>query len=169
MGSPTPAFGPNMWPMSDGPRDLGQADLNDPDLRHLYELLSLLPDPAQTGGPPYSWWQVFTEAGGRPDHGSYYRSKLEDHPLAYAITEEDVRDLAEYCLMFFADLSEDQVELLDQLRIPDADIRGVGRIWAADMVATAWRLYVPRQALRAGSPVFDRYRRFLTRDQRVSR
>ena len=85
MGSPTPAFGPNMWPMSDGPRDLGQADLNDPDLRHLYELLSLLPDPAQTGGPPYSWWQVFTEAGGHPDHGSYYRSKLEDHPLAYAL------------------------------------------------------------------------------------
>ena len=151
MGSPTPAFGPNMCPMSDGPRDLGQADLNDPDLRHLYELLSLLPDPAQTGGPPYSWWQLFTEAGGRPDHGSYYRSKLEDHPLAYALTEEDVRDLAEYCLMFFADLSEDQVELLDQLRIPDADLAG-----SADLGGRhgchGLAVVVPRQALRAGSP-----------------
>jgi hypothetical protein len=63
--------------------------------------------------------------------------------------------------MFFADLSEEQTELLDQLETPAAEIRGVGKVWAADMVATAWRLYVPRQALRDGTLVFDRYRRFL--------
>jgi hypothetical protein len=87
-----------------------------------------------------------------------------DWPLTKTLTEEDVRDLAEYCLMFFADLTEEQAELLDQIEIPDAEIRGIGRIWAADTVATAWRLYVPRQALRDGSPVFDRYRRLLARD-----
>jgi hypothetical protein len=104
---------------------------------------------------------------GRPETASgtgiNYSSKLEDWPLEQALTQEDVRDLAEYCLMFFADLSEEQMKLLDQLRTPGAEIRGAGRVWAADMVATAWRLYVPRQALRDGSPVFDRYRRFLAR------
>ena len=151
--------------MSDGPRGSVRADLNDPDLRHLYELLSLLPDPAPTEGPPYSWWQAFAEAGSRGWSGSYYCSKLvDDWPLTQTLTEENVRDLAEYCLMFFADLSEEQMELLDQSETPGAEICGVGRVWAADMVATAWRLYVPRQALRDGSPVFDRYRRSLTWD-----
>jgi hypothetical protein len=149
--------------MRDGARDLTSADLNDPDLRHLYELLSLLPDPAPKEGWPYQWWQAFGEAGDRQWSGHYYSSKLEDWPLERALTQEDVRDLAEYCLMFFVDLSEKQMKLLDQLQTPDAEIHGVGRVWAADMVATAWRLYVPRQALRDGSPVFDRYRRFLAR------
>jgi hypothetical protein len=150
--------------MPDGLSDRRQADLNDPDLRHLYELISLLPDPAPEEGPSYSWWGAFGEAGNHQWGGRYYRSKLIDWPLTKTLTEEDVRDLAEYCLMFFADLSEEQMELLDQLETPGAEIRGVGRVWAADMVATAWRLYVPRQALRDGSPVFDRYRRFLGLD-----
>jgi hypothetical protein len=150
--------------MSDGAKDLRPADLNDPDLRHLYELLSLLEDPASEQGSPLQWWQEFADAGDRGWDGSYYRSKLRDSPIAHALTEEDVRDLAEYCLMFFADLGEEQMELLDQLQTPGAHIHGVGRIWAADMVATAWRLYAPRQALRDGSPVFDRYRRFLAED-----
>ena len=150
--------------MSDGLTDRRRADLNDPDLRHLYELLSLLPDPAPEEGPSYSWWEAFGEAGSRQWSGSYYSGKLVDWPLTQTLTEEDVRDRAEYCLMFFADLDEEQMELLDQLQTPGAEICGVGRVWAADIVATAWRLYVPRPALRDGSPVFDRYRRFLTRD-----
>jgi len=137
------------------------ADLNDPDLRHLYELLSLLPDPALEQGSPSQWWQAFGEAGDRDWSGNYYSSKLEDWPLTRTLLEEDVRDLAEYCLMFFADLSEKQMRLLDQLRTPGAHLHGVGRVWAADVVATAWRLYAPRQALTEGSPLFDRYRRFL--------
>jgi hypothetical protein len=149
-------------PMPDGLSDRRPADLNDPDLRHLYELISLLPDPAPIEGPSSSWWDAFGDAGTRQWSGTYYSGKLEDWPLTQTLTQENVRDLAEYCLMFFADLTEEQAELLDQIEIPDAEIRGVGRIWAADMVATAWRLYVPRQALRDGSPVFDRYRRFLT-------
>jgi len=144
--------------------DHRRADLNDPDLRHLYELLSLLPDPAPQEGPSYSWWEDFGEAGRRGWSGTYYSSKLEDWPPTQTLTKENVRDLAEYCLMFFADLSEKQMKLLDQLETPGAEIYGVGRVWATDMVATAWRLYVPRQALCYGSPVFDRYRRFLTRD-----
>ena len=129
--------------MSDGLRDRGRADLNDPDLRHLYELLSLLPDPAPEEGPSYSWWEAFGEAGNRQWSGTYYSSKLQDRPLTQTLDEEDVRHLAEYCLMFFADLSEEQMELLDQLETPGAEICGVGRVWAADMVDTAWRSVRP--------------------------
>ena len=58
--------------------------------------------------------------------GTYYSGKLVDWPLTQTLTEEDVRDLAEYCLMFFADLSEEQMELLDQIETPGPGHRPAG-------------------------------------------
>jgi hypothetical protein len=144
--------------MSNQASGRARADLNDPDLRHLYELLSLLQDPAPDKGPPCQWWDAFADAGNRKWDGYHYRSKLNQD-----LDEGGVRNLAEYCLMFFVDLSDEQMKLLDQLQTPGAHIRGVGRVWAADMVATAWRVYSHRQAMLHGSHLIDPYRKLRLR------
>jgi hypothetical protein len=64
--------------------------------------------------------------------------------------DEDVRHLAEYCMLFFdvADRPE-CCELLEEVLTTTFTPRpagSLGRRWAQSVVEVAWRLWVPREA-----------------------
>jgi hypothetical protein len=96
------------------------------------------------------FWQEYAEQIPKRWDGDYYVEKLSIWPQAMVEpghgADEDVRRLAEYCLMFFDQNVQDspgRVGLLDKY------LSGSGttaRRWLADVVATAWRLYAPREA-----------------------
>lgn len=134
----------------------------DPDVRHLLELLSLLPwpvlvprrSPAPT--PVHQrmsdFWREYAKQPPKQANAGYYVSNLSVWPALMTEpghgTDEDVRRLAEYCLMFF---ELDPQENAARLELLDTNLDGAeitARRWVADVCATAWRLYAPREARR---------------------
>lgn len=144
---------------------------DDADVRWLLDLLALLPamtlgarslperevdpnlDAVEVDERGAEWWEryakVHVEPYGLIPQGTYYRGSL--FPWALRIVqgeagEEQVRRLAEYCLLFFdvADRPE-CCELLEEVvvdRFTPQPRGSCGRRWAASVVDVAWRLWV---------------------------
>lgn len=125
---------------------------DDTELARLLDLLALLP-PAD---PDDEWWQDFAavQAPGDVDPADYVTSKVRGYIRNVTTREgqnrnQDVHDLAQYCLMFFDTTDPRVLTVLDRIvDYPPAQASTNGRRWAQDVATTAWRLYVPREAAR---------------------
>ena len=149
---------------------------DDRDVRHLLDLLAMLPpmnagtseeffgqrevdprlDRAEVEQRGAEWWKTYAKVHAEPQghsgEGRYYRTHLLKYAFPILKGEadaEDVRHLAEYCLMFFevADRPE-CCELLDVVTTTfhPEPAGSCGRRWAQSVIDVAWRLWVPRQA-----------------------
>jgi hypothetical protein len=144
---------------------------DDPDVRWLLDLLALLPamtlgamrlpqrrvdpnlDATEVEERGAEWWEryakVHVEPYGRIPEGTYYRGHLFPWALKIVRGEadlEDVRRLAEYCLLFFdvADRPE-CYELLEEVVVNSFTPQpsgSCGRRWAQSVIDVAWRLWV---------------------------
>jgi hypothetical protein len=126
----------------------------DRDVRFLLDLLAMLP--AMTGDRAtarHIWWQTYASVHAKQWDGGYYAKSLA--PFAGRLLrgegdDEDVRRLAEYCLMFF-DVA-DRPECCQELDVvlgnfsPGTDPGVIGRRWAMSVCDVAWRLYAPRES-----------------------
>ncbi len=98
-------------------------------------------DATQAEGPPSSRSQSFYE--GRI---YYMESKLDRYSKEVPAEAREAAHLAAYCLQFFAvTRSEDACELLGKhftptFAMPDGNA-ALGRRWADELVAAAWRVY----------------------------
>lgn len=112
---------------------------DDADIAHLLDLLDLLPCPTIEG----TFWKQLTTK-----YGSDY--KLEKlYVWARNVRErgdelvDGPRQLAEYCLLFFSGEGAVSTDLLHE--VVDGRMQA-GPTWVSDVVNTAWRICVPREA-----------------------
>jgi hypothetical protein len=128
------------------------------DLEHLLDLWDLLP-----AWEEKEFWNKLAEVEGKDDdHDTYFLDKM--HSVRHLINEflrhggdkadHSLQYLAQYVLMFFDRDDQKMFQLLDRIVLSTSSRNAgrIGRRWAEDAVATAWRLYVPSAAdvLRTG-------------------
>ena len=125
----------------------------DADLEHLLNLLALLPPPQD-----HDFWFKLAELNcyhERLDEAAeQIVSNLRQGIVAVATNSTDdatkgdaAKDLASSCLTYFDGEDPGLWQLLDQtVEYPWTPRRAAGRRWASDVCATAWRLFVPREA-----------------------
>ena len=119
-------------------------DQSDGDLRHLLQLLALLPTPDDD-----DFWRTFATAESPDDPGAkdYILGKLSAcirDVVGDKVTRMDVSELALYTLMFFSKSSPELHSLLGRVT-SGFDVDGqdtVGQRWCQDVTATAWGLWV---------------------------
>jgi hypothetical protein len=103
------------------------------------------------------WWEGYAKVHaqeGRHPEGRYYRSSLwsfAQRVVDGVAVEEDVRRLAEYCLLFF-DVADrpgcwEQLDVVASSYVPHPP-GTAGRRWAESVMEVAWRLYARRQSRR---------------------
>lgn len=116
----------------------------DADLTHLLDLLDLLP-PTTDG----DFWRQFANN----DTGDHYMlEKLSQ--WTYLVRErpgqlEDApRRLAEYCLVFFGTAEAPSDHRWNEVAPEFLGRADQGQRWVVDLTATAWRVYVKREAER---------------------
>jgi hypothetical protein len=117
---------------------------SDPDLRHLADLLDLLPGPDDR-----DFWERVAGKGSPPNPLHYTDYVIKNVAVHMAVLRtptpqpRGVEQLAQYLLMFFGG---DHPRLRDLLsrRVTHFAVKGdaVGRWWLDDLTATCWRLYV---------------------------
>jgi hypothetical protein len=114
---------------------------DDSDLAHLFELLRMLPGPADNS----AFWE---EVAAQVNHGTsvgYLFQKLVNIWRAYnEPTPGNVEYLARYLLFFFAGDNSELWKALNTVARDTVTMTGddVGRWWAQDVTRTAWSLYV---------------------------
>ncbi|WP_283139321.1 hypothetical protein [Rhizohabitans arisaemae] len=115
----------------------------DPDLRHLADLLDIIPRPENQ-----EWWELLAGKGKRDRQycDDYVLPKLVYHLRVLRQDKpkcSDVAGLGKYLLMFFGDHDAPVLDLIERFTESLYLKNNVmGRLWAEDLVATSWRLFV---------------------------
>jgi hypothetical protein len=115
----------------------------DPDVRQLLELLSLLP--AANPMAPAQFWRDFSDAVG-VGHAEYYCQKIGtylERVTAPEVSSHVLGSLATYVLMFFTvEDSPGALKVLDKLLHADSAVDGAfGKVWARSVCDVAVKVY----------------------------
>jgi hypothetical protein len=112
----------------------------DPDLKHLLELLSMLP------GPEYHEFWTAVQHRILPDTnlGYVYEKMTGIWRVIQDPSHGNIIHLARYLMFFFAGNSPELWKILNQIFHNQLSLRHdeAGRWWATDVSKTAWALYV---------------------------
>jgi hypothetical protein len=112
----------------------------DPDVRHLLELLSMLPGPEDRE----FWTAVQHQALPDTDLGYVYEKMSGIWRVIQDPSRQNIIHLARYLMFFFAGDNPELWKILNHIFHDQLSLRNdeAGRWWAADVCKTAWTLYV---------------------------
>lgn len=116
----------------------------DPDLRHLADLVSFLPDPNDR-----EFWDQVASKDRPPSDPSYSDYVIKNLIVLMPVLRKtdprpnEIKKLLQYLMMFFGGDSGRLHEPIGR-RFPFVAGRWetIGQLWLEDLVATCWRLYV---------------------------